>query len=390
MATVKVRGAPKSAGYNRRRMSLLAGLTPDVFLRRHWQKRPLVARAALPAARALLTREQLFRLAARDDVEARLVTHFGRRWEMSRGPYSRRTLSRLPPRNWTLLVQGVNHVLPQAAALLRNFAFVPYARLDDLMVSYAPPGGGVGPHFDSYDVFLLQLAGTRRWRVSTQQDLALVEGAPLRLLRRFRAGAEWRLVAGDMLYLPPRCAHEGTALDHCLTASIGFRAPALQELGVRFLEFLADRLSVTGVYADPGLRATAHPARIGDDLLAASSRALARIRWSRRTVLEFLGCYLTEPKPHLSFARPARPATLSAFSHRVAARGARLQLKTLMLYSGRLIFINGAACSVAPRAATLLSRLADERCIASPAQLDAEAVRWLYQWYRAGYIEIGA
>ena len=370
--------------------TLLANLTPEVFLRRHWQKRPLLARQALPAARTLLTPEVLFRLAARDDVEARLVTRFGRRWEVSHGPFTRRALSELPGRDWTLLVQGVNHVLPQAAALLHEFSFIPYARLDDLMVSYAPPGGGIGPHFDSYDVFLLQLAGTRLWRLSTQTDLALVERAPLRLLRNFRPASEWRLAPGDMLYLPPRCAHEGIAVDHCLTASIGFRAATAQELGTRFLEFLADHLALAGSYTDPLLRATSHPARIGEDLLLKSCRSLARIRWSRRTVLEFLGCYLTEPKPHVTFEPVARPVGLSTFSRAVASRGARLDLKTLMLYYGASVFINGSVCAPAPRTAALLRRLADQRSLAPPVRLDAESGRYLYQWYRAGYIGIGA
>jgi 50S ribosomal protein L16 3-hydroxylase len=370
--------------------TLLAGLTPDAFLRRHWQKRPLLARQALPAAGAVLTRETLFRLATRDDVQARLVTHLGGRWRVTHGPFTLRGLSRLPARNWTLLVQGVNHVLPQGEALLHEFSFIPYARLDDLMVSYAPPGGGVGPHFDSYDVFLLQLAGTRRWRVSAQRDLALVEGAPLRLLRNFRPAGEWRLVPGDMLYLPPRCAHEGVAIDHCLTASIGFRAPGAQELGARFLEFLSDHLSLTGAYRDPRLRATSHPARIGDDLLLKSRRTLARIRWSRHTVLRFLGCYLTEPKPHVTFERPARAPGWRAFSRLVAARGVRLDPKTVMLYSRSLLFINGSTCAAVPRAARSLRALADRRRIEPPARLNTDAVRWLYQWYRAGYIGIGS
>ena len=369
---------------------LLAGLAADAFLQRHWQKRPLLSRQALPAARTLLTPEVLFRLAGRDDVQSRLVTHFGRRWEVSHGPFTRRVLSRLPPHGWTLLVQGVNHVLPQAEALLHEFSFIPYARLDDLMVSYAPPGGGVGPHFDSYDVFLLQLAGTRLWRVSTQRDLALVERAPLRLLSNFRPASEWRLAPGDMLYLPPRCAHEGIAVDHCLTASIGFRAATAQELGTRFLEFLTDHLALAGGYTDPRLRATAHPARIGDDLLLKSSRSLERIRWSRRTVLEFLGCYLTEPKPHVTFEPAARPVRLSAFARSVASRGARLDLKTLMLYYGALVFINGSVCAPAPRTAALLRRLADRRRLGPQVRLDAESARCLYQWYRAGYIGIGA
>ena len=369
--------------------TLLAGLSPRDFLQRHWQKRPLLARGALPSAAGLLTREDLFRLATRDDVQARLVTRFRQRWQVAHGPFTRRELGRLPARNWTLLVQGVNHVLPQADALLHKFSFLPYARLDDVMVSYAPPGGGVGAHFDSYDVFLLQIHGTRRWRVSTQGDLALIENAPLRLLRRFRAEREWRLAPGDMLYLPPRCAHDGVALDHCLTASIGFRAPGAQELGARFLEFLADHLALDGIYSDPGLRPTPHPARIGDQLLMKSHRTLDRIQWSRQTVLEFLGCHLTEPKAHVFFSRPARPLDGDTFSRRIAVRGARLDPKTMMLHRGRRIFINGCHFMATPAAAAILRRLADRRHLAPAPRPDAEATRWLYQWYRAGYIEIG-
>jgi 50S ribosomal protein L16 3-hydroxylase len=368
---------------------LLAGLSPGVFLRRHWQKRPLLARAALPSAAGLLTPDELFRLAARDDVQTRLVTRFRRRWQVAHGPFTRRELARLPARDWTLLVQGVNHFLPQADELLRRFSFLPYARLDDVMVSYAPPGGGVGPHFDSYDVFLLQIQGTRRWGVSTHAHPALIAGAPLRLLRRFRAEHEWQLVPGDMLYLPPRCAHDGVALDHCLTASIGFRAPGAQELGVHFLEFLADHLHLQGIYSDANLRATAHPARIGDALLLKSRMMLERIRWSRETVLEFLGCYLTEPKAHVFFERPARRLNAAAFSRGLEARGVRLDARTLMLYREQQVFINGASCTPAPAAAPALRRLADERRLAPAARAQAEVRRWLYQWYCAGYIHLG-
>jgi 50S ribosomal protein L16 3-hydroxylase len=360
--------------------TLLAGLSPQVFLQHHWQKRPLLARQALPGAAGLVTRGDMFRLAARDDVQSRLVTRFRKRWRVANGPFTQRELARLPDRYWTLLIHGVNHVLPQARALLHNFSFIPYARLDDVMVSYAPPGGGVGPHFDSYDVFLLQLGGTRRWRVSTQDDLALVKNAPLKLLSRFRAEREWRLDPGDMLYLPPRCAHDGIAIDHCLTASIGFRAPGAQELAARFLEFLADHLALDGMYRDPQLKVTSHPGKISSELLRKAGGALDRITWSGRSVLQFLGCYLTEPKPHVYFDPPAR----------TTARGVELDLKTLMLYRGRGFFVNGSACTTGPAAAAILRRLADRWRLEPALALNAEAARWLYQWYRAGYIRIGS
>jgi 50S ribosomal protein L16 3-hydroxylase len=369
--------------------NILAGLSPGAFLRRHWQKKPLLARRALPHHGTLITRDELFRLAARDDVESRLVTRTGDRWRVAHGPFAGRRLERLPAGRWTLLVQGVNHVLPAARELLAEFDFIPYARLDDVMVSYAPPGGGVGPHFDSYDVFLLQIAGSRRWRISGQRDLSLIEGAPLRLLRKFRAGREWLLGPGDMLYLPPRIAHDGIAVSPCLTASVGFRAPSAQELAARFLEFLQDELALDGTYADPDLRLQRHPAHIGTGMLAKVRRMLDRIDWRSRDILHFLGRYLTEPKPHVVFTPPARPFAAATFVRRAARYGVRLDSRTRMLFRGRRVFVNGEGREFGRAAATLLARLADHRRLAPPLALDPESADCLYQWYRAGYIEAG-
>jgi 50S ribosomal protein L16 3-hydroxylase len=366
--------------------AILDGLDARSFLCRHWQKRPLVARQALPRYETLVTREALFELAVRDDVPSRLVTRSGRRWNVAHGPFSRRALARLPQRGWTLLVQGVNQVLPAAQSLLLEFNFIPYARLDDVMVSYAPPGGGVGPHFDSYDVFLLQLAGTRRWRVSAQRDLALIENAPLKLLRRFRPEREWRLAPGDMLYLPPQIAHDGIAVDECLTASIGFRAPGAQELAARFLEFLQDELALAGAYRDPDLRPAQRPAQIGSGMLRQVAHTLDRIDWDKRDVLAFLGQYLTEPKAHVVFQRPARPLSAAMFARRARRSGVRLDLKTQMLFRGRSVFVNGERHEVGARAAQLLTKLADRRRLMPPLALEGEAAERLYQWYRAGYI----
>lgn len=365
---------------------MLAGLDAGSFLRRHWQKRLLLARRALPQYENVVTRESLFELATRDDVQSRLVTRNGRRWNVAHGPFSRRTLARLPSRGWTLLVQGVNEVLPRAQALLLEFGFIPYARLDDVMVSYAPPGGGVGPHFDSYDVFLLQLAGTRRWRVSQQRDLTLVEGAPLKLLKRFRAEQEWRLAPGDMLYLPPRIAHDGIAVDECITASIGFRAPDAREIATRFLEFLQEEIVLEGDYRDPRLRPARRPARIGSGMLRKIARMLEGIHWNAADVLSFAGQYLTEPKAHIVFARPARPLSAAMFARRAMRLGIALDLRTQMLFRGRRIFINGERHDVSARAARLLTTLADRRRLTPPLAFDDGTARQLYQWYCAGYI----
>ena len=367
---------------------ILAGLSAQAFLRRHWQKKPLLAHQALPLYGKLVTREVLFALASRDDVQSRIVSRTHGRLQVAHGPFSKRRLARLPARGWTLLVQGVNEVLPAAQDLLHEFAFVPYARLDDVMVSYAPPGGGVGPHFDNYDVFLLQLAGTRRWRMSNQRDLALMENSPIKVLRNFRPEREWLLAPGDMLYLPPRCAHDGVAIDHCLTASVGFRSPGAQELGTRFLEFLQDELMLDGIYRDADLQVQRRPARIGGSMLQKVRHMLNRIDWGASDILRFLGQYLTEPKPHIFFTPPARPLTRAAFARRTQRRGIRLDLKSQMLFRGRQVFMNGERCEAGREAMPLLTKLADRRRLAAPLALHAEAAHWLYHWYRAGYIDL--
>jgi 50S ribosomal protein L16 3-hydroxylase len=370
--------------------TLLAGLAVAEFLRGYWQKRPFLVRGALPECGKLVQRRELLELATREDLESRLVQRQGRRWQVRHGPFDRRELQRLPRSGWTLLVQGVNHALPAAQLLLDGFSFIPHARLDDLMVSYAPPGGGVGPHFDNYDVFLLQGDGRRRWRISRQRDLEMVAGAPLRILRRFRPAREWILETGDMLYLPPRCAHDGIAMGgDCITYSIGFRAPDAQELGTRFLDYLQDRLRLSGIYADPGLVPARHPGRLGDDMVRHAQGVLQRIRWNGGDVAQFLGCHLTEPKPHVVFSRPTRPRSARTFTTRVARAGVRLALPTRMLFRDATVFINGEDRRVGAPASRLLSRLADRRSLPPRSRPDREAAQLLYQWYRDGYIHLG-
>jgi len=366
----------------------LGKLPIDQFFHRHWQKRPLLARDALPQFADLVRRKVLFDLAARDDLESRLVRHDRGKWRVSHGPFTRRELAGLPASGWTLLVQGIDRVLPAAHDLLDWFRFIPRARLDDVMVSYAPPGGGVGPHFDSYDVFLLQVQGVRRWRVSAQRDLSLVAGAPLRILRRFRATREWVVRPGDLLYLPPRYAHDGVAVTNCITCSIGFRAPGAQELGMRFLEFLQEQLELPGTYKDPDLRRQRHSAELGDAMVRRLRRLLDGLDWSDADVERFLGCYLSEPKANVVFVRPPRPLARAGFSRRAARDGVRLALPTRMLFRNGVFFINGEACA-APRGATrTLRRLADEGRLLPGEIGGREAGRWLYRWYCTGYLQL--
>jgi len=370
--------------------TLLGGRAAREFLDRHWQQRPLLVRGAWPGLRDPVSVSDLFRLAARADCESRLVVRDRRRWRLEHGPFRTAHLRAMPARGWTLLVQGLNHLVPAADRWLRAFRFLPYTRLDDVMASYAADGGGVGPHFDSFDVFLLQGRGRRRWRVSHQRDLELDPRAPLRILRDFRAEHEWVLEPGDMLYLPPGVAHEGTALGPCMTYSIGFRSPAARELGVEFLAFLQDRIDLGDErYADAGARPSRRPARIAEPFVDHCVAVLERVRWRRGDVAEFLGRYLSEPKPHVRFLRPAAPLARRAFERAARRSGVRLAAATGMLFRSGRVYINGESVAASGRTRACLRQLADVRGLPARASFTPAAAGLLYTWYRAGYLELG-
>ena len=361
-------------------------MTVTKFLRDYWQKQPLLIRQAFPQFNGLLNSQQLIAMACAEDAQARLVTQRRGQWQLQHGPFEPAQFNKLGKREWTVLVQGVNHVLPAAAELLKHFSFIPHARLDDLMVSYASKGGGVGPHFDSYDVFLLQGSGHRRWQISAQRDRTLVEGAPLKILRHFEPEQEWVLAPGDMLYLPPHYAHNGIAEDDCMTYSIGFRTPAYQELAEQFLVYLQDRVCLDGMYADPGLRAQKHPSEIGPDMLQQVEKIIQRVQWGKRDIADFLGCYLSEPKPHIFFEPPAKPLSRARFEQALQTRGVALALKSQMLCHNSTVYINGVAHTVGKNAYRALRILADTRQLDPTAELPPEALDVLYQWYADGYI----
>lgn len=370
------------------RLKQLGGLTAEQFLREYWQKKPLLVRQAFPDFRGVLTPEELAGLACEEDVQSRLVLHQRGKWKLEQGPFDEARFGRLPKKDWSLLVQSVNHFLPEADDLLRQFDFIPHARLDDLMVSYAPDGGGVGPHFDSYDVFLLQGHGKRLWRVSTQDDMALVEGAPLRILKNFHTEEEWVLEPGDMLYLPPRCAHWGIAVGACMTYSIGFRAPSAQELATQFLAWMSENICLDGMYADPDLKSMQHPAEIGGQMLEKTQAMLRKIAWSEAEIAGFLGSYLTEPKSHIVFDPPHR-ISLETFTKRFAVHGVRLDLKSQMLFEGSHVFINGETVQLKGAALKLMTALADQRTLSPSAGVPPQALQLLCEWRNAGYLDFG-
>lgn len=369
--------------------AMLAGLTPAEFMRRHWQKRPLLIRSAFPAIRPLLSRPKLFSLARREDVESRLVVRGHGRgraaWTVRHGPFPPGTLPSVDEPRWTLLVQGVDLHDDAAHRLLGAFRFLPDARLDDVMVSWASDGGGVGPHVDSYDVFLLQTQGRRRWRIGRQRNPAFVADAPLKILRRFDPEEEHVLEPGDMLYLPPAWAHDGTAVGgNCMTCSIGFRAPRRRALAAELVQHLTDREADDDLlYDDAQATATTRPAELPATLKDFALQTLRALSEQPDEVSCALGEVLTDLKPNVYFDEPKRRWTVGAVV---------LDRRTRMLYDEKHVFVNGESFRATGGDARLMRRLADRR------RLDAQAVRaastaaraLLREWFHAGWLHAEA
>ena len=363
---------------------------PDVkrFMRAHWQREPLLLRGAFPGFEDPLSPREVLALACDPDASSRLVRRDGRSWSVEHGPFSIQRFKQLPRRDWTVLVQDTNRFSRKARALLARFDFVPHVRIDDVMASYAVPGGGVGPHVDSYDVFLLQGRGRRRWRISRQRDLDFVPGLPLRILERFVPEQEWTLEAGDMLYLPPGVAHDGVAESECLTWSIGFRAPSDAELVAGFLDFLRDRIEPPGHYGDAGAGPARHPGEIPAAIERHVGRVLRSIRWGARDVREFTGRILTEPKAQVYFTAPRKPLTRTAFVHAAARRGLALDPGSRLAFSGTMFFINGEAAGVPSAARATMRRMADSRRLAAPVKAPAAFWDLAHAWYLQGALHM--
>lgn len=368
-------------------LALLGALSPAQFMKRYWHKKPLLIRQAIPGMQPLLERSALFDLVAQDQVQSRLVIRQGASaqapWRLRHGPFSRRSLPPLKQPGWTLLVQSVDLLDARVQALREQFRFVPDARLDDVMISYASDGGGVGPHFDSYDVFLLQAQGQRRWRIGRQKDLTLQDGMPLKILADFQPEQEFLLEAGDMLYLPPRYAHDGVAQGECMTYSIGFRAPEQVELAQSLLQGMAEQLAdamPSKRYRDPGQAAAAHPAQIPFDLQAFAQEALRTALGDPQLLARTLGEQLSEPPAAVWFAAQKSAAGLR--------KGVCLDRGTRMLYDAQHVFINGESFTASGRDAQLVRQLADQHFLDARqcSRLSPGAADLLGQWLDSGWL----
>lgn len=364
--------------------TLLGGLSAEEFLAEYWQKKPLLVRGAIPGFTGLLDKDEMFDLACDPDVESRWVAHDDSHWQIKHGPQKASDL-RKKKHPWTVLVQGLNLFLPEGDRLLDFFNFVPRAQLDDLMVSYAVDGGGVGPHFDNYNVFLLQGIGQRRWRIGDQKDQTLIEGIPLRILKDFQPVYDWVLNPGDMLYLPPAWAHDGVAIGECMTYSVGFRSLNATEIGQSFLAFLQENLCLEGLYADPDLKLAQHNGEIPPALIEKTAEWLQQIRWDNETVARCLGRFLTEPKPHVYFDAPESSVSRKKFLQS-SKHGVRLDTRTQLLFSGNRFFLNGEEVCVSENLRPYVIQLADSRGISDISNLSDEVIEFLLDWHQQGLL----
>ncbi|MEY4765037.1 MAG: hypothetical protein RI907_1710 [Pseudomonadota bacterium] len=390
---------------------LLGGLSPRQFMRRHWQKKPLLIRQAWPGVASPVSRADMFKLAEQDDVESRLIVRKGGEapaaeatvgkgkkkakpgqaavastWTLQHGPFaSRRAMPAFTQSAWTLLVQGLDLHVPAAREMLERFRFVPDARLDDLMISYATEGGGVGPHFDSYDVFLLQVHGQRRWRIGPLHDDRLEADVPLKILSHFQPEEEWVLEPGDMLYLPPRWAHDGIAEGgECMTCSIGFRTPGAHELVRDVLARLADSEDLEGMgklYMDPAQTATGQPGEVPEALVSFAQKAVDKVMRDPNALRTVLGEWLSEPKVNVWFEAG------EAFEGRPAVA---LHARTRMVYDDRCVYVNGESWRVGGRDARHLRQLADQRVLDAKAMrgVSEDLLDLLNQWAEDGWLHV--
>lgn len=300
----------------------ISNFNSEAFLRDYWQKQPLLIKNPWDSWENPLEPDELAGLACEAEVESRLIEQTDASWAVEHGPLPEARFAALGPSRWTLLVQAVDHYVPEVAALIEPFRFVPNWRIDDVMVSCAADQGGVGPHFDQYDVFLIQGSGRRRWRIGGRCDETspLLPHDDLRLLAEFEASDEWILEPGDILYVPPGIAHDGVAIgDNCMTYSVGFRAPSRSELIGDWCDDLLSEMGTDDRYGDPDLPLQANPGEISEAALERLHAMVAETLYDRDRFARWLGRYVSTPKyPDMDW-RPEAPIAPGELRARCAA-----------------------------------------------------------------------
>lgn len=383
-------------------------------MREYWQKKPLLVRNAIPTFslgqacgtpfESPISGSELVSMAADDEVESRLVQ--AKPWRLDHGPFNPKQIPKLNQPDWTILLQGMEAHHTAAATILSWFRFIPDSRLDDLMISLAGPGGGVGPHLDSYDVFLIQMSGRRHWKISDQKNHNLLPDLPLKILSDFKKEQEWVLEPGDLLYLPPKIAHDGVALDPgTQTWSVGFRAPSWKELLQEVLWGVAESLEndpkVAELFSDPWQKATNSPAILPTQLLQELEKKVRQLPISGKNltgVLErSLGKILSEPKPTVFFDPPKDFLTKTEFAKQCSLHGLTASPKTRLSLTSKTLYCNGEeflSTSKTVKNFKKWSKFAQNRSF-TPAECkslfgnDPESLIQAYEGYACGWFELG-
>ena len=371
-----------------KKLEHLGGLTSNQFLKKYWQKMPLLIREAFDHPLLDMNLSQFIKLSNNPLCSTRLITQRNGNYQVTYGPVSRKKIKLLPKAGWTILIQGINLVCEDANDLFQHFNFIPRVRMDDIMVSYAAPGGSVGAHYDSYDVFLLQGSGARNWEVSRPKDLSLRENTDLKLLRNFRPDGVCNLQKGDMLYLPPEFAHNGIGDVECFTFSVGFRTPDPNGLRAEFLDFLDSNSANFSSYSDPTLIPTLHPGMIPDSLVSWTFRNLKNLRWDQKTIVSFLGKYLTST--NTDYTESDESVTLNQSFVTRSSSFDRLCLNTKLkfLYRDNSIFINGEEYCVDKVVMQEMRPLLDFGSLAVTKKLSAKSINLINAWLKNSFIRL--
>ena len=363
------------------------------FLKNYWQKKPLLIKNAIANFESPITESDLFTIAQNEEAVSRLIEYKQDIWQVKYGPFKKSDLPKKTNIPWTILVQNINHYLPFAESFLNLFKFIPYARLDDLMISYATKKGSVGPHFDSYDVFLFQAQGIREWKISDQKKFTLDKKSSIKIITNFKSKNSWVLKPGDMLYLPPNIGHWGISQsDDCLTYSIGFRAPATFEIQSKFLDFIQDHLiaNENEIYKDPNLAPQKNPAEISSNMTKAMRNIVDRLRWDKSSINHFIGQLLSEPIESSIF-ETRKPLSLKAFEKRIVNKTLKLNSKTRMLFIKNNFYVNGEFIKVDKKYTRFLKQLANDREISLESTLNKKDLNALgivlLPLYVAGFVD---
>ncbi len=376
-----------------RKTHILGKTSVNDFLKNYWQKKPLLIKNAIPNFVSPITESDLFIIAQNEEAVSRLIEHKQGIWQVKYGPFKKSDLPKKTNIPWTILVQNINHYFPFAESFLNLFKFIPYARLDDLMISYATKKGSVGPHFDSYDVFLFQAQGTREWKISDQKKFTLDKQSSIKIITNFKSKNSWVLKPGDMLYLPPNIGHWGISQsDDCVTYSIGFRAPGTFEIQSKFLDFIQDHLitNENEIYKDPNLTPQKNPAEISSNMTKAMRNIVDRLRWDKSSINHFIGQLLSEPIENSIF-ETRKPLSLKAFEKSIVHKTLRLNSKTRMLFIKNNFYINGEFIKIDKKYTSFLKQLANDREISLESTLNKRDLNALgivlLPLYVAGFID---